>query len=122
MDILSLPSFLWTKQPAKDKVATEEEMEVTNSSTTTTNSGLPDDPTLLRVNTLLCRTSSSGAGGNAPCPDYLSVERYPAASGDCRRNLVQSLHMDILHSGLAGIQAVDAYIELVNMASTVQCN
>ena len=97
-------------------------MEVTNSSTTTTNSSLLDDPTLLRVNTLLCRTSSSGAGGNAPCPDYLSVERYPAASGDCRRNLVQSLHMDILHSGLAGIQAVDAYIELVNMASTVQCN
>ena len=37
-------------------------------------------------------------------------------------NLVQSLHMDILHSGLAGIQAMDAYIELVNMASTVQCN
>ncbi len=121
IDILSLPSYLWTRTVEREE-ATEESGEETANTTTTTSATVnnnssssgynQDPPVLLPLNILLC---SGPAGG--VCTDYLPLEAGspPAPSADCRRNLVRSLHLDIVHSGLAGIQAVDAYLELVDM-------
>ncbi len=51
------------------------------------------------------------------CSDYLAVSaaEFSAPGADCRRGVLRSLHLDITHAGLAGIQAVDAYLYLLDM-------
>jgi hypothetical protein len=52
------------------------------------------------------------------CSDYLSVSaaEFSALGADCRRSgVLRSLHLDITHAGLAGMQAVDAYLDLLDM-------
>jgi hypothetical protein len=115
-EILSLPSFLWTKKKTITELEEKddkEETEMVDNSTTASNNTL--DTMLLRLNVMLCR---GGAGGGGPCTEYEPLDRYSVASRDCQRNLLKSLHLDITHNGLEGIQNVDAYIELVDMAST----
>jgi hypothetical protein len=52
------------------------------------------------------------------CRDYLAVSaaEFSAPGADCRRrDVLRSLHLDITHAGLAGIQAVDAFLDLIDM-------
>jgi hypothetical protein len=52
------------------------------------------------------------------CSDYLAVSaaEFSTPGADCRwSGVLRSLHLDITHAGLAGIQAVDAYLDLIDM-------